>query len=686
MRPPRADLPPFAWTRLGATWLALALAGCASMHGTPDRPVVTSVDIEGLHGVSSGEFEEKLATQPSQGFLWSFTAPRTRYLDRDALANDRKRIERALQAQGYYSARVAKAEVRPESQERAAVVFHLVQGEPTRVASLRITGMEGAPEASAVPARLPLREGEVFTESAYDETRSRLLAALQESGYAQAEVKAHAEVDPAALTASVTYEVQPGRRYVFGDLSVTGAAAVPPERVRDQAELEIHPGATFDPRRLVSAQSRVFDLGVFGGVRVSPGQPDEAKKAIPVQVAVWEAPFRTVRAGVGLEIQATNRFDAQLLAGWTHRNFLGGLRRLSLDARAGYAWLPTPINPAKQGAVGLFAADFTQPNVIGREVDLNVRSQLERGIEQAYSFTSERLRFGLPIRLGGRWTLGPSYALELYQLTNPPALSPGATDAPQLLQSCPGTTCVLSYLEQRVAWDGRDDPINTHRGLYVSLSLQEAFRLFDSAFRYLRFLPEVHGFIPLGRSTVLALRLQLGLLRPLPGGTDETEVQATPIVARFTAGGPDSMRGYNIRQLSPVARATDASGGLLYWAPLGGDGLVEATAEVRVGLSQTVGLAAFIDAGNVTLRYQDVLDLSRLQWAAGLGVRYRTPFGPIRLDVAGRLPFTFGGGWGNPSVPIYTVSNGRYVRPPPDQQQDHWDPLVAVHISLGEAF
>jgi translocation and assembly module TamA len=146
------------------------------------------------------------------------------------------------------------------------------------------------------------------------------------------------------------------------------------------------------------------------------------------------------------------------------------------------------------------------------------------------------------------------------------------------------------------------------------------------------------------------------------------------------------MRGYNIRQLSPVAKAIDASGNFLYWAPLGGDGLVEATAEVRVGLSRTVGLAAFLDASNVTLRYQDVLDLSRLQWAAGLGVRYRTPFGPIRLDVAGRLPFTFGGGLGNQSVPIYTVSNGHYVRPPRGEEQVHWDPLLAVHLSLGEAF
>jgi translocation and assembly module TamA len=283
----------------------------------------------------------------------------------------------------------------------------------------------------------------------------------------------------------------------------------------------VKPGQVFDEGELAKAQARVYDLGVFGGVRVSQGPADPQRGSIPVVVAVREAPFRTIRAGPGIGI-ALNRWDLNLIAGWQHRNWLGGLRKLSFDGRIGYAWLPNPFARAQQGLVGLAGVEFTQPGAIRHRVDVNTRLEAERGIEEAYRFWAERFRVAGPVKFGRTVSFTPSYNLELYQITGTAqtligsATTPTASSGAELLQSCSGSSCVLSYFEQRLALDLRDDPIETRRGLYLAVELREGFRLFGYGFPFVRFIPEARAFLPIFKSTVLAARLRRPKRRPQP--------------------------------------------------------------------------------------------------------------------------------------------------------------------------
>jgi translocation and assembly module TamA len=421
------------------------------------------------------------------------------------------------------------------------------------------------------------------------------------------------------------------------------------------------------------AQARVFDLGVFGGVRVTRGQPDPRRGTIPVVVAVREAPFRTLRFGPGLGFQAT-RWDAHALVGWQHRNFYGQLRRLQTEARVGYAWLPTPVRSIKEGTVALVSGEFSQPGAFTRYVDTSARLELEKGVQDAYDFYSERIRLGLPLRIAPRWSLVPSYNVEIYQLSNygvdvdfgvPSGAGP-------ILENCRGSVCLLSYLEQRIAWDGRDDAVNTRRGYYVAMSVQEGFNVAAYGYRYLRFQPEVRAFWPFGSRMVLATRARIGALVPVE------EEGEPPLVARFTAGGPLSMRGYYTRRLSKMVRQRGD------WVAVGGNGLADATVELRLDLPGNLGAALFLDAGNaadssaVPSTWQTALDPTLLQFAAGFGLRYHTPFGPIRLDVAARLPerLPLNEADSFPAVPFTTWDDGK----------PHREPILAVHLSLGEAF
>jgi translocation and assembly module TamA len=648
---------------------ALGAVGCIRARGTPEEPVVVELRLEGVRSVDGDRLREKLATQASGRFAWQ-DAWR---LDPDALSVDRRRVEAFYRERGYYEARVDSVELVPAGRGRVRVVMRVVEGKPVRVSTLVVKGLEGAGDAAARVGKLPLRPGEIFTEGAYDATRNAVASALRSTGWATAEVTQSALVLPEDGTAEVTYEAEPGPRWKFGPIFIAGTSALPRDRIRQQVLGALRPGDWFDDGRLAVAQARVFDLGVFGGVRVTRGQPDPRRGTIPVVVAVREAPFRTLRFGPGLGFQAT-RWDAHALVGWQHRNFYGQLRRLQTEARVGYAWLPTPVRSIKEGTVALVSGEFSQPGAFTRYVDTSARLELEKGVQDAYDFYSERIRLGLPLRIAPRWSLVPSYNLEIYQLSNYGVdvdfgVSSGGGP---ILENCRGSVCLLSYLEQRIAWDGRDNAVNTRRGYYVAMSVQEGFNLAAYGYRYLRFQPEVRAFWPFGSRMVLATRARIGALVPVE------EEGEPPLVARFTAGGPLSMRGYYTRRLSKMVRQRGD------WVAVGGNGLADATVELRIDLPGNLGSAIFLDAGNaadssaVPSTWQTALDPTLLQFAAGFGLRYQTPFGPIRLDVAARLPerLPLNEADSFPAVPFTTWEDGK----------PHREPILAVHLSLGEAF
>jgi translocation and assembly module TamA len=649
---------------------ALSLAACLP-RGTLERPVVRSLRVEGAHQVAEEEVVAVLATQPTSRYVWPFH-PDPQYFDEDLFAADRRRVEAFYRSRGYYGARVAAGP--PQARDgRVDLAFRVEEGKPVRVGEVRIEGLEEEPEALSRLGKLPLAAGSVFTDEAFDAGGAAIKRALMDAGWARAEVEQRAELDPAALSARVVYTVRPGRRYLFGNVFVSGTGQVPRDRVRRAATEVVTPGSTWDQSLLPQVQSRVQDLGVFGGIRVFPGEPDPGG-ALPLVVAVREAPFRTVRLGPSLVFQAS-RTDASLTAGWTHRNWLGGLRRLKLDARAGWTWLKTPWDIQKQGFSGLASADFTQPEVLGRSVDLNLRAELERRIEEGFQYWAERLRLGLPFRIVGRTlTLVPSVLLDYYQ-TRGDTTAAQVGSASQALLSCPGDatrltqTCLLSALEQRLDLDLRDDALNPRRGLYLTFSLQEGFHAFGQGFRYLRLLPEARAFLPIG-PVVLAARGRVGLLRSYGG-------DPLPIIARLESGGPGQMRGYDSRRLSPLVRLSTGD-----FAPVGGTALLDGSLEARFPLAGSLGGVVFVDGGNVELRPADIWRLDRLQWAAGFGLRYRTLFGPVRIDVAARLPRELRGSWPMPKVPVVAIQDGAVV--PTGEQKS--EPVVRLHLSIGEAF
>ncbi|WP_343073653.1 BamA/OMP85 family outer membrane protein [Pyxidicoccus fallax] len=701
--------------RLATAAALLLAASCATTQERPPGPKVNDLDIRGTDDISEGDIKDRILTSetPWWGF-WPFGGPR--YFDANAWQADLRRIQRYYQAQGYYEAEVVSAEVKQQGTNAVSLQVDVKEGEPTRVAAdIDPAVLDGLPpefrdeHRARVLADLPLKKGDIFREAAWEETKALIEDRLHELGYAEAEVGGEVRVDLATREAIIELKINPGLRYRFGNTFVATDAnpQVPPRRIIEQVQGAIQKGDWYSETRLAEAQARVFRMGVFGAVKVNRGAPDRESGTVPVVVDVREAPFRSVRLGAGVGVDAA-RQEVRALGEWTHRNFQGGLRRFTVRGRAGYAFIPNILNRDKAGPVFEVTTEFEQPRFLFRDLRLQTSLTAERGLEQAYDFWGGRLQAGVIWQPHPNLSIFPSYNLQIYRLTG--RVSADAR-VPPIVLGCTSTSgqcyTALSFVEVAAAWDRRDDPIAPREGYYLAMSVQKGGGPLFGGYEYVRLLPDVRYFQPLDadRRLILAVKVRMGTLNPANNSP-------TSIVTRFFSGGATAMRGFNGQRLSPLTALptqVDEDGDGIpeavtqnaQWdtVPVGGNSLFESALELRYQLTDSLMVAAFYDSGlvgitNFSAKGPRLFGPDHYH-ALGMGLRYLTVVGPIRLDIARRLNIGRGLPVTTPGY-IYPDSGGCFglgsswrINGPRTRGATYAgapEGLCALHLSIGEAF
>jgi translocation and assembly module TamA len=393
------------------------------------------------------------------------------------------------------------------------------------------------------------------------------------------------------------------------------------------------------------------------------------------------------------------RQEGRVLAEWSNRNFFGGLRRLTVRGRVGYAFLPSIYSTlsnnktAQNGLIFDALTEFEQPRFLFRDLRLQSSLSAEKGLEQAYSFVGGRLRTGVIWQPHPDLSVFPTYNLEVYSLSG----TVGGTDrVPPITLGCReqtegDTTCgiELSYLETTIEWDRRDDKTEPRNGYYAALSVQGGGGPLFGDFTYIRLLPDLRYYHSFGleQRLTVAGKLRMGTL--IPYKNTETGRAQSSIVTRFFSGGGSSMRGFNSRRLSPqlvvVPEGTDGTPAIT--VPIGGNSLFETTLEVRYRLTESLVVASFWDTGyvgRVPLSLGGDAFKNRLYHAVGLGMRYLTVVGPIRFDIARRLnvgpPLLVTGGAPTSSGTCFGLGSKKtdYAGAP--------EGLCTIQLSIGEAF
>jgi outer membrane protein insertion porin family/translocation and assembly module TamA len=455
--------------------------------------------------------------------------------------------------------------------------------------------------------------------------------------------------------------------------------------------LDLTPGARYSSLELLRAQQAVLDLGVFASVVVSPtlDEPPPEDHAVPITVRLEPTRMRALRLGGGVELDAI-RTEIHGQIGWEDRNLLGGFRHFSVLAQPGLVFYPTRLPRLEKTShllpEGRVRAELRQPGLFEARTSGLVRGQFNV-YPLLFSSTSESSTnvYGYREAVGSVglertfWKLFVSPLVNL-QLDTPFAYV-GTLD-PALIQ------LVNTYLELITAFDFRDDKLKPHKGFYLSNDLQVAIgQVFGDA-RDLRVQPEARAYVPLARKVTLATRATVGFLFPYNYGSTlsgtesmfpenmSAERDTQMVYLRgFFSGGPTSNRGYPLRMVSPFGIVPFACGAAVNpftcTVPIGGLSLWEASMELRFAISGPLSAALFLDGSDVSRKSVD-LRFNRPHLSTGVGVRYDTPVGPIRLDVGYRIPGlqTIG-----PVSPVDTLNPGDILGLP-----------MAVSVGIGEAF
>jgi outer membrane protein insertion porin family/translocation and assembly module TamA len=579
---------------MGRLGLALVLGLVAMRAGAvpldaldPDQPpALKRLEVRGTDALSTSDVTDVMVAQPRPWWaLWRDWPP----LDPPALGEDVDRIRALYRRSGYYETAVTADVTLDPDGKTAAVVVTIDEGVPVRIADVAVT-LEGdrVPTYDAVVADLPLHQGEVFRQLDYDAARGRLRRAYRDAGYARVVVDKRARVDLDTHEVAVTYALESGPTCVFGAVTVTGTTNLDPEIVR--AEVAFKPGDPFRDKALERTRTQLQATRLFQVFRVEeePGTGN----VVDVHIDVHEAPPHDVRVAVGYDTDEGPR----IIAGWRHYNFMGGGRQLGFTARASQIEL--------SAAADLLQPHWPTPSSRTRLI-LAQQQEDEDSYDLARSSVSPRLE----------WQPNPDLTAFVFDRAEYDALT-NVPDA--VLRALPHGAprhSIVSGLGVGVDLVHADDALDPTRGFTLAATLDGAGLGGDV--HLVRAVAQSAGYYPLGFWGLFgAARLRLGIVKPIAGDDQ------VPLFERFYAGGTGSVRGYERRHVGPLAGGD----------PIGGRTLVETSVELRRTIVGKLGGALFADAGQVGLR-DDRLPIDDLQVGVGFGVRYKSPVGPIRIDL-----------------------------------------------------
>ena len=546
---------------------------------------------------------------------------------------DQEILTRLLRAYGYYDGEIIR-EVGPNlvdgSDERPQVRFNILPGERYRFGSIDLGELGQAPDAQALRQSFELFPGD-FVDS-FDIVRERadLDLALGNTGYPFAEIDGpELLIDHARTEGDLTMPVRPNGKYVFGDVLSSLPDFLSSEHLATIARFE--PGDVYTRDDELDLRRAIIATGLVSSVTVTPveaqaptdGQPG----VVDMEVGLTEAELRTIAGAIGYGTEEGFR----IAASWEHRNLFppeGALR--------------------VRGVIGtqeqLLGVTFRKNNFGGRDRILTLdafASSLDNTAFAAntagFIGTYERvstLLFQKPFSWSAGLELVASDERLAFDIDNSLLNNPNPP---------PRQTYFVAALPLYAQLDTSDDLLNPSEGFRVSVRASpEVSRTQGMQSFYVRNQIDASYYRQIGDDgPILAGRVALGSITGAPLANIAPS-------RRFFAGGGGSVRGYGFRAIGP--RNADGD-------PIGGRSLVEVSAEARIPtplFDGAVQVVPFVDAGSVGIeQYPDFEDI---RVGAGVGVRYLTGFGPLRVDVAFPL---------NP-------------RPT--------DSFVAVYVSLGQAF
>ena len=595
---------------------------------------LVQITITGNHYFSTDVIRERMYLQTAS--LLQF--PHGRYSE-SLLRRDKEAISNLYESNGFRDIKVASRLADDDSGkiDTIAVFLTIEEGPQYLISHVQVDGVEKL-EKSRLLGKLSSTEGQPFSEFNVAVDRDTILAQYFEGGFPRAvfEWSAKPAADPHRV--ELVFTIHENQQQFVREVIVTGLKTTKPALV--SRNLLLNPGDPLSPTAITDTQRRLYELGIFAKVDGAIENPEGETNHKYVLFNVEEAARYSLAAGLGAELGRIGGCQTCLDAPARSTGFSA---RVSLDLARNNLWglghslsLRTRASTLQQR--GLLT--YNWPRFRSQErINLSFTALYDNS-RDVRTFTSKREEGS--VQLSQRISKASTF---FYRFTYRNVSVDQAT-----LKISP---FLINQLSQEVrlgllsfSWiqDRRDDPVDPHKGVYTTVDIGLADHIFGSQRDFVRFLARNATYYPLGKKLVLARSTQIGNIHLFNYSGDPAD--AVPLPERFFGGGGTSHRGFPENQAGP----RDASTGF----PLGGTMLLFNQTELRFPLvGDNVSGVAFHDLGNIYSSLssfslhqsqRSLQDLDYMAHAVGFGIRYRTPVGPLRLDLGYSInPPTFFG-------------------------------------------
>ncbi|MGH7499133.1 MAG: BamA/OMP85 family outer membrane protein [Gemmatimonadales bacterium] len=656
-----------------AAALALALLGItpAMVKAQEPQRVVRKLNFEGNKSIPSEVLATAIATTNSSWFAraipfrWLGLGEK-RYFDEQEFRRDVVRLEVFYRRSGFPHGQVDTVVKR--TSQNVSITFKIVEGEPTRVTDVDVTGLDTLPDQlrTQTLVDLPLHKGDPFNRYVMQLTSDTIGRRLRDRGYPATRVFSSFETNKDANTAKVAMDVEPGHKAVIGEVKVEGTNQVDPELARKL--LVSKPGRLFSQDELFQSQRNLYasDLFRFANVNIDSASFKPDADSVPLLVQVNEAKRHRIRSGIGYGTEDCFRGSAA----WTTRNFLGSNGRiLDLTARVSKVGVGDPFDwglansicsPSREDTVGSAQVNFYLGASIRRPAFLSPNNTISVSV-----FAERRSEFKVYLRQDAGTTvlLRRETPKRRIPLSLAYTLSYGRTEATPVSFCASFNACtpdLVTLLEQNrvlgtLTATGTlpqvNNPLDPSRGSLANIEATLSSKYIGSSSfqQFFRVVGDYSWYHPLARDVVLSWRVRAGAIFAPTVDVATESGNFIPPEQRFYAGGPNDVRGFQRNELGPVVYVVSSSyydsvttRGLplnadsVTVAATGGNTLAVGNVELRVPspvFSSRLRLAAFVDAGSVWNRGA-ATSSAAIKVTPGVGLRLNTPLGPARLDVA----------------------------------------------------
>ncbi len=525
----------------------------------------------------------------------------------------------------------------------------VTEGPQSFVRDVRFASVTAIPQAD-LRRRMQSRAGEPFYLPFLALDRDAITRAYLDRGYQQAAVMINPAFDTEGANLLLTIGVEEGPQTVVDRVIVVGNLRTDTQTILN--ELTLRQGSPLGLSDIVESQRRLSALGLFRRVRIVEGPRQPGSPAVDLIVTLEEAPATTIGYGAGVELFEEARtgeggtlvdtLEAHPRAFFeiTRRNIAGGNRSLSLFTRVSLGPNDAPNDPERDGkGFGVseyrLVGTYRDPRPFGIGAEMLVSAGLEKSRRTTFSFTRDTLRTELLRRVSPSVRASARYSLEYTNL-----FDVRIEESQQLLIDRLFPQVRLSIVSGSIMRDTRNDPVDPERGTLAGVDVDIAPRAIGSEVGFVKSFAQAFYFkrLPGTARVVFAAGARLGLARGFsrivdtdaPVSALQVEVRDLPASQRFFAGGSTTVRGFPLDRLG-VPGILNSNG-----LSNGGNAMLVLNAELRVPVWKDLGVVGFVDAGNVFARAGDFA-VADLRPTAGVGVRYRSPIGPLRVDIGFKL-------------------------------------------------